>query len=123
MAIGPDAQQDEVEQRPGRIQIVRAIERFKLAFVTARGFVGIGNVGCNWMDIGRWRAAIQKGLPRHGHVVEGIIRRHETLIADEPVHAVPWDTAAIGLGRRATETVASGSIHQTGKLPRDLSWP
>src|SRR5439155_839293 len=83
-----------IEQWPGRNQAIRAVERFQLAFVAARGLLGIGGVGRNRMDVGSRRIAIQKDPPRGPHVVEGIVRRNKALVTDEPVHPVPRHPAS-----------------------------
>src|SRR4029077_19679975 len=46
------------------------------------------------MNVGRGRKAVEKDTPRHGHVVERIARSDETFIANEPMHAIPWNSAA-----------------------------
>src|ERR1700722_7892440 len=51
------------------------------------------------MNVGGGRTLIEKGFPGHLHVVAAIGYRHEPFVADEPVHAVPGDFAAIGFGR------------------------
>jgi hypothetical protein len=71
----------------------------QLILVSSRGFVGICGIGRNRVDVGSRRPAIQKDLPRHAHVVERIVGRDKTLVADKPVHAVPRDPASKGIGR------------------------
>ena len=67
------------------------------------------------MDVGRRRAVIEKDPPRHRHVAERIACRNEALVADEPVHAVPRNSAAIGIASRAIDRAASGSIRRSGR--------
>jgi hypothetical protein len=50
------------------------------------------------MNVGGRGALIEKCFPRHLHVVAAVGYRHEPFVADEPVHAIPGDLAAIGLG-------------------------
>src|SRR3954464_12343714 len=91
MAVRAHPHQYHFEQRPAWIERLRAIERFQFALITACGLLRTSAVGWDRVDIGSGRAAIEKGLPRHSHVIQDIVCRHKTLIADEPVHALPWD--------------------------------
>src|ERR1700682_968412 len=98
MTVAPNAHQHDIEQWPDGIERVSAVERFQLAFVAPCGLLGIASVGRNRMNVGSWRAAIQKDSPRRAHVVERIVGRDKTFIADEPMRAVPRDLASIGIG-------------------------
>src|SRR4051795_9320146 len=99
MAVRAHAYQHQFEQRPGWIERLRAIEVFQFALITACGLLRTAAVGSDRMDIGSGRAAIEKGPPRHAHVTQGMVCRHKTLVADEPVHALPWDLVSPCLRR------------------------
>src|SRR5437868_12290382 len=89
MAVRAHPHQYHFEQRPAWIERLRAIEGFQFALITACGLLRTAAVGWDRVDIGSGRAAIEKGPPRHAHVTQGMVCRHKTLVADEPVHALP----------------------------------
>src|SRR5436190_4764895 len=102
MAIRAHAHQYQFEQWPPWIERLRVIKGFQFALITACGLLRTAAVGWDRMDIGSGRAAIEKGPPRHAHVIQGVICRHKTLVTYEPVHALPWDLASPCIRREQT---------------------
>ena len=75
------------------------------------------SVGIGWMlAAGAQRS--RKMPPRHAHVVERIAGGDKSLVADEPVHAVPRDPVCDRPRSRAIDRAASGSIRRSGRSPR-----
>ena len=100
----------------GRVQPVRAIERFQLALVALGAFVGTCGIGRDRMDVGRRRAAIQKGCRAPSPCCCGGspagTKRSSPMNQCTRSHGI---LAAIGLGRRAIHRAASGSTRRSGK--------
>jgi hypothetical protein len=52
------------------------------------------------MNIASGRAAIEKGSPRDTHIIQGIVCPDKTLVANEPVHAMPGKFGPQLIGRK-----------------------
>src|ERR1700733_8789385 len=100
MAVGADAHQYEIEQRPRGIETIGTIEGFQLTLVGLSGFIRVGYIGRDRMNAVLGRETVKKDLPCHCHVVQGIGSRDETLITDEPVDTVPRYSFDVGVTRQ-----------------------
>ena len=121
MAVGADAHQHEIEQRPGRIELIGAIERFQLASRSG-GRLRPGSalsVGIGWM-LACGRAAIEeKPAAPCAMLLRGSSAGDEALVADEPVHAVPRDSVSIGIGRQ--QLIELFRARSAGQADRDAA--
>src|SRR4051794_40142814 len=98
MAVRAHAHQHQVEQRSNRVQELRAVERFQAALVTPCRLVWVVPVCWYWVNVGSGRATIEKRPPRGTHIVQGVIGWDETLVTNEPMHALPGNSACHPFG-------------------------
>ena len=79
---------------------VASVVAFEFGFVSCRRVVGAhALVGMGWMLAAGMGARDQHRFPRHAVVALRIVRRHEALVAPEPMRSRPRESVAVG--RRA----------------------
>ena len=104
----------------GRVQAVGAVERFQLALVAARGFLGIC---AHRSESDGWcrpaRSDRGKGGAPCAMLLSGSSAGDKSLVADEPVHAVPRNPASIGVGRE--QLIELFRARSAGQANRDAA--
>src|SRR5579864_74361 len=97
MAIRPEPQKSHVEQRPCRVQALRAVEGFEFALISGRRLIWSDPFGWNRMDVGGGdRRMRQQRLAHHAIIAQRVIVRYEAFVTPEPMRARPRKMIAIG---------------------------
>src|SRR5580692_9799129 len=92
MAIGTQAEQRHMEERPVRIEDRRTVGLLQYPFVAASRVFG-GTVGRYGMNVlSRHRGFGEHRLAGHPKIAFGIIVRDETLVSPIPRHPLPRET-------------------------------
>jgi len=95
MPIRSKAHEHDGEQRACGIEPVASIEALELTLIAACRGIRARAIGRDRMDVLLGRAdTIEKEAVRHADVAQAIVRRHEAIIAHEPMHARPRHFAA-----------------------------
>ena len=90
VAVLAEAEQSEVEKRPVELKRVRAVEPFQHGLIRFRRFVERHPFGLHGMHVLRGHRHVgEEGGPRHAEIAGRIRRRHEALVAENPMHPVP----------------------------------
>src|SRR2546423_9150753 len=90
MPVRTQAKKVNVQQWAVGRECIGAVETPKLAFVCGRRLIGRRLLRLNRVDVFAWyTGARKKTVPRQAEIAARMIVRHETLVAPEPVHALP----------------------------------
>src|SRR3984957_7819890 len=92
MAVGTQAEERHIEERPVRIKGCRAVGLLQCPFVAASRVFG-GSVGRNGMNVLSWHGRFgEHRFAGHPKIAFGMIVRDETLVSPIPRHPLPRET-------------------------------
>ena len=105
----------DIRQRPRGVESVATIKSLELGLVMTRCDLGAA-VRCRhpMHVLARGTDGIEKEPPRHSDVAQRILGRHEAVVADEPMGALPRHPAAARVRcKQSVERLGGGATGQT----------
>ena len=125
VAVSAEPHEDEIEQRPRRIEPVRAVKRLEVFLVEPRGGFAEARRGLDRVDVAPQRLdPIEQQPPRHAHIAQRIVLRNEAVVAHEPVHAIPRHLIAPRLfGEQAIESLRARARSVNATAARSFAAP